>query len=158
MDILLDTTMAKLVILTDTLEPWGGDLRVLLARPEGRVNLTGVEIDVLVTAQGQVICDLRLPPPGIRYRQTDQDVLTVSRLTWAPDQQVDLTVRLRLPSVPEVTAFASYRTSRPQQPYASWIWDGRDWVAPVAMPHLPPLSVAGPVWDEARLHWRIEEI
>lgn len=150
MDMIFDTGTGALTIDTGTPDPWGAALRAVLERHGQVIDLTGVEMRLTITADGAQVFDLHLPPPGVRYRKTDQDMLAVGRAAWPPDQQIDITAWCRTRTGHEVTAKTRLTSPRPARPYPSWIWDGRGWAAPVTMPQDERAT-----WDEAAGCWQI---
>lgn len=152
MDMIFDTATGALTIDRGTLDPWGAGLRAVLIRHGQVIDLTGVEMRLSITADGQVVADIALPPAGVRYRRTDQDVLATGRAQWDPDQQIGIMAWCQTRAGHEITAEASFTAPRPAQPYPSWVWQGRGWAAPVAMPQDETA-----LWDEASGNWQIPE-
>ena len=134
MDMIFDTATGQLTIDTSSVRPWGADLRAVLNRHGQKVNLKGVEMHISVTADGETAFDMHLPPPGVRYKQTDQDVLATGRVRWRPDQHIEVQAWCKTNSGHEVTAQATFTAPRPAQPYPSWTWQGERWTAPVDAP------------------------
>lgn len=121
MDMIFDTTTGALSIAPGTPEPFGAALRVVLKRHRQVIDLTGVKMRLTITADGVQVFDLPLPPAGVRYRRTDQDVLATGRAQWRPDQQIDITASCRTRAGHEVTTKARFTAPRPAQPYPSWV-------------------------------------
>ena len=134
MDMIFDTATGQLSIDTSSVRPWGDDLRAALNRHGQKVNLKGVEMHISVTADGETVFDVALPPPGVRYKHTDQDVLATGRVRWRPDQQIEVSAWCKTNSGHEVTAEASFIAPRPAQPYPSWEWQDGRWTPPVPYP------------------------
>jgi hypothetical protein len=134
MDVIFDTATGALNIDTAAVHPWGADLRAMLNRHGHVVNLKGVEMGLTITADGLPVFDLTLPPPGVRYKQTDQDVLATGRVVWAPDQVIAAEAWCKTTSGHVLTASASFTAPRPPQPYPSWAWADGAWQAPVVYP------------------------
>jgi len=152
MDMIFDTATGALSIDPGTPGPFGAALRALLIRHGQAIDLTGVEMRLSITANGGAVFDLCLPPAGVRYRRTDQDVLATGRAQWHPDQQIEITAWCRTRAGHEITAEARFTAPRPPQPYPSWVWQGRDWAAPGTMPQDETA-----LWDEASGGWQIPE-
>ena len=134
MDMIFDTATGQLSIDHTSIQPNGASLRAMLVRHGQAINLRGVEMSLTITADGSEIYAMHLPPSGVRYRQTDQDILATGRVQWKPDQQIEVAAWCKTNSGHEVTAEAAFTAPRPAQPYASWTWrDGR-WTAPVDAP------------------------
>jgi len=149
MNILFDTATGSLTVDTRNIQSHGADLCAMLIRHGRVVNLQGVEMSLTIHADGEQVFDLRLPPTGMRYEQTDQDVLATARAQWLPDQAITARAWCKTSAGHEVTADASFVAPRPPQPYPSWAWADRHWVAPVPYP-----SDGGMYqWDEDALDW-----
>jgi hypothetical protein len=116
MDITFDTTTGQLAIDYTEINPWGADLRAMLNRHGNRINLNCVEMHLTVTADGAEIFDLHLPPPGVKYKQTDQDVLATGRVTWQPDQAIIVNAWCKTNSGHEVTAEAQFDSPPAPEP------------------------------------------
>ena len=117
MDMIFDTATGQLTIDTAGVQPWGADLRAVLNRHGNVVNLRGIEMRLTITADGAEIFDLSLPPAGVRYKQTDQDILATGRVSWQPDQEISVSAWCKTNSGHEVTAEAQFTAPRPPQPY-----------------------------------------
>lgn len=134
MDMVFDTATGQLKIDATDFKPWGANLRAMLDRHGQTVSLKGVEMRLTITADNAEIFDLQLPPDGVRYKQTDQDLLATGRVAWSPDQQIEVDAWCKTNAGHKVTAQASFIAPRPPQPYPSWTWGGTRWVAPETMP------------------------
>ena len=150
MDVVFDTATGQLSIDTAGVHPWGADLRAMLNRHGQTINLRGVEMRLTITADGAQVFDMALPPPGVRYRQTDQDVIATGRVNWQPDQAIVVSAWCKTNSGHEVTAEAAFTAPRPAKPYPSWEWTGTHWTAPVARP-----EGEGWAWDEGGQRWAL---
>lgn len=149
MDFIFDVLTRTLSVDTSNAQPWGADLRAMLNRYGQRVDLRGVEMRLTVTADGETVADISLPPPGVRYRQTDQDVLATTRVSWQPDQEIVATAWLRTARGEEMTAEATLTAPRPPQPYPSWTWASGAWTPPGPY----PTDGGKYVWDEDAGEW-----
>jgi len=149
MDMIFDTATGQLSIDPSAVNSWGADLRAVLSRHGNTVNLKGVEMRLTVTADGAEVFDLSLPPAGVRYKQTDQDVIATGRVKWSPDQQVVVNAWCKTASGQELTATATFAAPRPLQPYPSWTWGGASWVPPVPY----PVDGQAYVWNEDSQEW-----
>ena len=105
---IFDTATGQRAIEQTSLTPWGAPLRAVLKRHGQVIALTGVQMRLTVTADGDQVFDLSLPPEGVRYRRTDQDVLAAGRVAWLPDQQISVSAWCRTRSGHEVTAETSF--------------------------------------------------
>ena len=108
MDMIFDTATGQLSIDTSAVHPWGADLRAMLNRHGERINLRGVEMRLTITADGAQVFDLLLPPPGVRYAATDQDVVATGRALWPAGAAVAVVAWCRRPDGSEVTAEAAF--------------------------------------------------
>ena len=149
MDMIFDTATGSLTIDTAAVHPWGADLRAMLDRHGHVINLRGVEMSLTINADGSEIYAMHLPPAGVKYKQTDQDILATGRVSWQPDQEISVSAWCKTNSGHEVTAQAQFTAPRPAQPYPSWTWNGSTWEAPVAYPD----DGGEYVWDEDAGEW-----
>ena len=152
MDMIFDTATGQLAIEQTSLTPWGAPLRAVLKRHGQVIDLTGVQMRLTVTADGDQVFDLSLPPEGVRYRRTDQDLLAAGRVAWLPDQQISVSAWCRTRAGEDVTAQADFTVPRPPQPYPSWGWADGAWHPPVAVP-----DGGGFVWNETAQQWDAAE-
>jgi len=148
-NILFDTATGSLTIDANNVQPHGADLCAMLNRHGRVVNLQGVETSLTIHADSKQVFDLRLPPPGVRYEQTDQDVLATARAQWLPDQEITTRAWCKTSTGHEVTADASFVAPRPPQPYPSWAWVNGQWAAPVPYPADDGMYQ----WDELAQAW-----
>ena len=149
MDMIFDTATGNLTINTQSIQPNGADLRAMLNRHGQTVNLRGVQMSLIIHADDIEIYAMHLPPAGVRYKQTDQNVLATGRVRWKPDQQITVDAWCKTNSGHEVTAHAEFEAPRPVQPYPSWTWNGTTWKAPVAYPD----DGGDYVWNEDSGEW-----
>ena len=75
MDMIFDTATGHLSIDPQSIQPHGADLRAMINRHGQTVNLRGVEMSLTISADGSEIYAMHLPPAGVKYKQTDQDIL-----------------------------------------------------------------------------------
>jgi len=134
MNIIFDTITGELTIDTSTIQPHGANIQAFLNRYGNVVNLQGVEMSLTIQADGEHVFFTRLPPPGVRYERTDQDLLVTAQARWLPDQAITATAWCRTSTGDEVTAEASFISPRPPQPYPSWTWVDGQWTPPVPYP------------------------
>jgi hypothetical protein len=116
MDMSFDIATGALTIDTVDVHPWGADLQAVLIRHGQVIDLTGVEMRLSITADGAEVFDLHLPPPGVRYRKTDQDVLATGRAQWKPGQAIAVAAWCRTRAGHEVTAEASFTAPPDPEP------------------------------------------
>ena len=115
MDMIFDTATGQLTIDTADVQPWGASLRAVVKRYGQMVDMRGVQMRLTITADGAQVFDLSLPPAGVRYKQTDQDILATGRVVWTPDQQIEVSAWCRTHAGHEVTAEATF-TAPPAPP------------------------------------------
>lgn len=149
MDFIFDAGTRTLSIDTSNVNPWGADLRAIILRYGQRVPLRGVQMNLTVSADGEEVFSLSLPPEGALYHQTDQDVIATDRVLWSPDQTVVASAWLLTTTGDELTAEATFTSPRPEQPYPSWTWEGGEWAAPEPYPD----DGEEYVWDETSNTW-----
>jgi hypothetical protein len=88
------------------------------------------------------------PPAGIKLLSSDQPYIDQIRLNILPDHSYTLHVWAENSGV-----FYDHRISlnipKYEQPFASWTWNGSEWVPPTAYPADGELYV----WEEDNLNW-----
>jgi len=134
MDMIFDTATGELTIDTADIHPWGANLRAVLERHGNVISLRGVAMRLSIKADDEKIFNLTLPPPNVKYTQTDQDILATGFCPWSPDQQIVVSAWCRTNNGDELTADASFTAPRPAQPYPSWMWQDGAWRSPVVYP------------------------
>jgi hypothetical protein len=149
MNITFDTLTGELTIDTSTIQPYGADIQALLNRHGNVINLQGVEMSLTIHANGEQVFFTQLPPPGVRYEKTDQDLLATGQARWLPDQTITAHAWCKTSTGHEVTANAIFVAPRPPQPYPSWTWMDTQWTAPVPYPD----SEGDFVWNEQSTEW-----
>lgn len=150
MDIIFDTATGQLSINQVNIASHGANIRALLERHGQTINLRGVQMRLTITADGQSVFDLSLPPPNVRYSKTNQNTLANGQVRWKPEQAIHVMAWCLTSNKQEVTAEATFTAPRPLQPYPSWTWDGSQWQPPTPMPDDGKFYQ----WDEASLSWQ----
>lgn len=148
MDFVFDVAARSLSVVPNP-EPYGATVRAMLNRYGQRVDLRGTEMRLTITADGETVADISLPSPGVRYSRTDQDVLSVERVRWQPDQEIVATAWLRTGAGDEFTVEEKLTTPRPPQLYPSWTWQNNAWIAPISYPN----DRDDYMWDEESGNW-----
>jgi hypothetical protein len=143
-----DTATGTLTLSESGNNPWGSDLTAMLNRHGQTTNLRGVRFGFTAYADGQQIAEHSWPPPNVYYSKTDQDVLAVYRVTWAPDQVIKIDAWLENLSG-RIEESLTFTAPRPEQPYPSWTWEDGRWAPPVPYPD----DGGEYVWDEDTLSW-----
>jgi hypothetical protein len=94
------------------------------------------------------------PPPGVRYRRSDQEYLVSTRLNTQTDESYTLFLWAENDGQRFEKEF-EFATPRPPQPYDSWNWNSGDkrWDPPVPYPNDGKFYQ----WDEETQNW-IEEV
>jgi hypothetical protein len=116
MDTIFDTATGQLLIDTSDVHPWGADLRAMLNRHGETINLAGVEMSLTIAADGVEVFTMHLPPPGIKYRRTDQNILATGRCEWQPEQAITVQAWCKTNSGHEVTAEAAFTSPAAPEP------------------------------------------
>jgi hypothetical protein len=80
--VIYDVHTKSLSIDTAGAQPWGADIAAELNRYGQRINLAGVSLGATIWADDAEVLGMSMPPPGVVYQQTDQDVLAVARALW----------------------------------------------------------------------------
>jgi len=94
------------------------------------------------------------PPPGVRYRRSDQEYLKVIRLNTQTDESYTLFLWAENDGQRFEKEF-DLEIPRPPQPYDSWTWNSEEkvWEAPVPRPNDDKYYR----WNEETQSWDIEE-
>lgn len=149
MDIVFDIATEKLSIDITNISPWGANLRAVLNRYGHTINLKGVTMRLTINADGSQIVDMQMPPPGVSYSKTNQDLLASGRAIWRPDQQIEVNACCKTSSGLDLATNASFIVPRPTKPYPSWIWRDSRWQAPAPYPD----NGDNYYWDEDIMDW-----
>lgn len=142
-----DAATGEITIDTSDARPTYGDIAACIARYGQRIDLSRVSFGATVKVNGGPTLDVSWPPEGVRYRQTDQDVVEVIRARWQPDDAVIIATWVET-RAGRVTGQASFTAPRPVQPYPSWTWTAGQWTPPEPYPESGDWT-----WDEATLSW-----
>jgi hypothetical protein len=146
--IIFDTLHNTFEINTDNPQPFGGGIEARLNRYGYTIPLRGVTFGISVQADGVSVLDMTLPPPGVRYSRTDQDLLATSTARWQPDQEIEVDVWCVNTYGNRYEASKTFTAPRPPQPYPSWSWDEGRWNPPVSYPDEGDWQ-----WDEDLQDW-----
>ena len=153
MDIIFDSATSELRIETSGVRPWGADVRAVVDRHGHVIDLSGVQMGLTVTADGQEIADITLPAPEVSFVRTSQDVLATARVLWAPDQEIAVSAWCKLnvgAGSHVLTAETTFAAPRWPQPFPSWEWSGGSWQPPVPYPD----GGLDWQWDEEAQEWQ----
>jgi hypothetical protein len=148
MKIIFDTATNKISIDTSDAQPAQANIQALLDRHGNVINLRGFEMLITVLADGDSIFNLHLPPHGVRYQNTDQDLLAHGQAQWFPDQKITVRAWCKTNDGHEAEANATFIVPRPPQPFPSWTWQEGGWTAPKKRP-----AKGNYGWDEEKLKW-----
>ena len=94
------------------------------------------------------------PPPGVRYKRSDQEYLVSARLKLETEESYSLFLWAENDGQRFEKEF-DFDTPRPTQPYDSWIWNSTDkrWEAPEPYPD----DGNDYTWDEETTSWVVAE-
>jgi hypothetical protein len=110
MNICFDVATNALTIDAVDLKPWGCDIYALLNRHGKTIDLTGVAMSLTLKADAETVFHIYLPPDGVKYERTDQDILATGRVVWRPDQAIEVFAWCRTHGGQEITATASFNS------------------------------------------------
>jgi len=88
------------------------------------------------------------PPPNVTYLCTDQPHIIVERLNLRPDNTYNLWLWGENANASFENTF-TFTAPRPESPYASWVWNGDYWEAPIAKPE----DTNKYKWNESITNW-----
>jgi hypothetical protein len=148
--IIYDVANKSLSIDTATAQPWGADISAEINRYGQRINLTGVSLGATIWADDAEVLDMSLPPPGVTYYQTDQDVLAVARALWPAGAAIRIEAWCINNAGERIEASAEFVAPLPPQPFPSWTWTDDQWAAPIAYPD----DDGEYTWDEEAGAWQ----
>jgi len=148
MKITFDVVSRELSFDASDAQPWGGDLSAAINRYGQRLDIRGLTMGITVTSNGVTILDKSWPPAGVKYTNTDQDVILTERLVWNSDEAIVIDVWFDLAGERHEATY-NLTAPRPPQPYPSWTWGGTAWEPPVPYPN----DGQEYVWDEANQEW-----
>lgn len=140
----------KFDIVADNLESSYGDIYIGVDIPDGKgtVVFDNLSFGYKLTNGPELINDETWPPPGVRYIQTDQDILQTERVYWKPEKTLTLYVWFKNAGVKKEVTY-NFDTPRPVSPYPSWIWNGSSWQPPIPY----PTDGNTYMWDESTQQW-----
>ena len=126
------------------------DISAGVAKHKDVIEFDGFSFGFLLLRNGAIVAAKTWPEPGVKYIQTDQDIVGGDRVQWKPDQEVTLTVWFENFGVKHEGS-ETFTVPRPPKPYPSWSWDADklQWVAPVPYPNDGKFYV----WDEDAQKW-----
>ena len=148
MRITYDTATGDFAFEDGTIRPFGASIEARLDRHGETIHFDGLEFGLTITRDGGDPETHTFPPPGVTYRSTDQDLLTVVPVRWRPDEVITVEVRITTAGQ-TMTGRHGLTVPRPPRPYPSWVWDSTRWAAPVPEPDDGGLYQ----WDEAGKKW-----
>lgn len=111
-----DVLSRTLAIEYDEPMPFGDDLSAALNRHGNVVPLRGVSFGFRLTINGETSDEQSWPPPGVRYSKTDQDTLAAYRLSWQPEDSVQVDAWLVDSQGQGHTATAAFIAPLPPEP------------------------------------------
>jgi hypothetical protein len=138
------------ITLVNEAGPFWCDVVAELNRHGQTIDIDGLSFGATVTINDETALSIALPPPGVRYRSTDQDVLAVARVQpFPPDAECVVSVWVRTGDGREYQAETAFTIPRPAQPFPSWTWTGTAWQAPEPYPDDGEMYQ----WDEDAGDW-----
>lgn len=109
-----------------------------------------INLDGVANPGESFIGSKNFPDPGVIFSEVFSDYPIVTDLIKLPPEK-DLIYTLWVRNAGELTEFSyNFTTTKPDQPFPSWTWNGTEWVAPVARPQ----ALTVPMWwDEEDQTW-----
>lgn len=139
--------------------PGSIDLGICFESEKKYSNITGLEFDILVKSNSEIIIQNSFPPPGVIYEMTDNTPLITLPLETKADKDYYVFIDVKYHGCTNSIEYV-IPASRPPKPYPSWKWNGEEWEAPVPKkwdraynwdeenqvwvedPNMPPIAVA----------------
>jgi len=149
--VIFDTQTSDISFDTSAIGAYYCDFVAALERHGQTVDIRGLSYGADVRVNGELVLEKAWPPPGVMYVSTDQDMLVTERLTnFPPDAECSLSVWVENANG-KFTGQTSFTIPRPEQPYASWVWNTKTliWEAPVPYPDDNKFYE----WDEETQSW-----
>jgi hypothetical protein len=84
----------------------------------------------------------------VQYKYVNQPRVAYDLLLLKPDQTFNLSLRFNRGEL-QFSGETTFTTPKPNQPHASWTWDGDNWQPPVAYPTDGGMYQ----WDESTTSW-----
>ena len=138
----------KFLIEEQELDPTFCLLQAGLAKEAPVQTMDRVSFGYALLHAGDVLSEKSWPPPGVKYVQTDQEILETDSVNYPPDR--DLTLHVWLDYAGNHFEYNyDFHSPRPDQPYSSWTWDGEKWNPPVPYPDDDKFYT----WDEETQSW-----
>lgn len=106
----------------------------------------GLSFGFSVFANGKSNYEISYPTDGTEYEATDQKYISSDTLSLSPDDNVTMKVWAENAGS-RYEGSVDFVVPRPEKPYASWVWEEGQWVAPLPKPE----GFYG--WDEESGQW-----
>ena len=120
-------------IIEENIQGNYADLFIGFSDEEPVVKFESLSFGFTLSHNGETIDSQQWPPEGVHYRRTDQEYIVAHRLKFQPETEYVLYMWAENAGI-RAERSHTFTTPRPAQPYASWIWDGTQWNAPVPYP------------------------
>lgn len=149
--VIYDTQTSEISFDKSKIGPYYCDFIAALERHGQTVDIRGLSYGADVRVNGELVLEKSWPPKGVKYVSTDQNELVTERLTtFPPDAECEFSVWIKGRNG-EYTGQTTFTIPRPEQPYASWVWntDTLSWEAPVPYPEDDKFYT----WEEETQSW-----
>jgi hypothetical protein len=119
-----------------------------LVNGDSYIEFNNLKFGFFLYYEGQTIQQGSYPPVGIKLISSDQEFIEQITLNVQPDKTYQIHIWAE-----NAGKFYDHRVDleipRYEQPFASWIWNGTEWVPPTPYPDDGELYV----WEEDKLSW-----
>lgn len=142
----------KFSLIQEDLESHYADIfTILRCQKDQTVPLKGIKFGFHVQNGKDILIKRSYPDPSVEYESSDQDYLTVDRVYWEPEFNVDVLVWMHEHKSERIEEVFTLKIPRPPQPFASWAWvtPKKIWDAPKPMPS----DSKEYSWNEDKLDW-----
>ena len=128
----------------------GNDLFITFTEEAPIITFKNLKFGYELRQNGNIMQYGVYPPPGIKYRRSDQEYLISVRLELEIDESYSLFLWAENDKQKIQKEF-DIKSPRPPQPYDSWSWDPENkfWKSPVSKPDDGDTYD----WDESTLSW-----
>jgi len=135
---------------TSEIEPTSNDLFITFTEEAPVITFKDLKFGYELKQDGNIKQYGVYPPPGIRYKRSDQEYLEVIRLKLETEESYSLFLWAENDGQRFEKEF-DFETPRPAQPYNSWTWNpvNKIWEAPEPRPD----DGKDYEWDEETLSW-----
>jgi hypothetical protein len=119
-----------------------------LVRGDDFIEFVNLKFGFFLYHNSQTIQQGSFPPVGLKYISSDQDYIEQIKLNVVPDKNYQIHIWAE-----NAGKFYDHKINleipKYEQPFASWTWNGLEWIPPTPYPNDGELYV----WEEDMLDW-----